>query len=83
MIDGQVEKPILKQIGPFRFREIREKIRIKWNDNSTVSYRERRRYRFVPEESRGSLNDDICTLDVPAIVSNEKHQVNNQQNAMN
>lgn len=70
-VDGRlIEKPILTQIGPYRFREIREKVRIKWFDqNSTVSYRERRTYRFVPNESKGSLDDTIVTLDVPAIVS--------------
>lgn len=65
-----IEKPILQQIGPYRFRERREKTRIQWNDrNSTVSYREKRTYHFVPHESNGSLDDIIVTLDVPAIVS--------------
>lgn len=66
------EKPILQEIGPYRFREKTGKTRIRWhNSNSTVSYRKRSTYVFVPEESSGSLDDVIVTMNVVAIVSTD------------
>lgn len=65
-------KPILQEIGPYRFREKTDKTGIHWNySNSTVSYRKRSTYYFVPEESQGRLDDVIVTINMVAIVSIE------------
>lgn len=64
------EKPVLKQIGPYRFREIHEKTDIQWNPNNyTVSYWRKSTFHFVEEESMGRLNDKIVTLNAFAVVS--------------
>lgn len=64
------EKPILKQIGPYRFREIPTKSKIKWHpNNKTISYRRRSTYFFVEEESAGRLDDTIVTINAVAVVS--------------
>lgn len=63
------EKPILKQIGPYRFREIPTKTKIRWHKNSTISYRRKSTYFFVEEESAGRLDDTIVTINAVAVVS--------------
>lgn len=64
------EKPILKEIGPYRFREVHEKTDLQWNfNNFTVSYRRKSTYHFVEEESVGRLNDKIITINPFAVVS--------------
>lgn len=64
------EKPILKEIGPYRFREKTLKTKIKWhNHNSTISYRRKSVYYFIEEESAGRLNDKIVTINAVAVVS--------------
>lgn len=63
------EKPIVKQIGPFRFKEITDKTNICFHPNRTVSYRRRSFYYFIEEESAGRLDDKITTLNAIALVS--------------
>lgn len=64
------EKPILKQIGPYRFREVGVKTKVYWHPkNSTISYRKRNTYYFDAAGSVGRLDDKITTLNVVAIVS--------------
>lgn len=61
------EKPKFDEIGPyvFRLRFLRDKII--WNNNDTVSFREKRKWNFVPERSIGSLSDKIAGLNVVSI----------------
>lgn len=78
------EKPILQQIGPYRFREKTGKTRIRWNDsNSTLSYRKKSTFQFVPEESQGTLDDTIVTLNVVAIVSKKENRRTEKKNIRN
>lgn len=68
--EGQFQKPILQQVGPFRFKEKPEKYNIRWHSkNSTVSYQKRSRYYFDEEGSKASLDDEITALNVIALVS--------------
>lgn len=70
LTQSDYEKPILEQIGPYRFRETGQKTRIKWHpENSTVSFRRRNTYHFDAEGSVGRLDDKIITLNAVAIVS--------------
>ena len=56
--------------GPYTFRETYEKVNISWNDNNgTVTYKQIKRWHFVPEMTNGSLDDQISHLNVPMIVS--------------
>lgn len=64
------EKPILEQIGPYRFREKAMKTKVKWHqNNSTISYRRKSTYYFVEEESIGRMDDKIITINAVAVVS--------------
>jgi hypothetical protein len=50
------------------FRETNAKVDITWNLNSTVSYRLVRHFYYDAENSNGSLDDYITTLDIAALV---------------
>lgn len=63
-------KPILEELGPYRFTERPEKVDIEWHDeNATVSYRKKSVYFFDEEGSNGSLDDVISSINIVALVS--------------
>lgn len=58
----------MEEIGPYRFREIRDKKNITFNKrNSTVSYRTISTFYFVEDESNGTLDDEITQLNIVAV----------------
>uniref|UniRef100_U5EUH2 Putative plasma membrane glycoprotein cd36 n=1 Tax=Corethrella appendiculata TaxID=1370023 RepID=U5EUH2_9DIPT len=61
-------KPVLEELGPYRFTEIPDKVDIVWNrDNSTVSYRKKSLFYFDEVGSVGSLDDEITSINVVAL----------------
>ncbi|CAL1267903.1 unnamed protein product [Larinioides sclopetarius] len=62
-------KPVLEELGPYTFREAREKINITWNENGTVSYKQIRRWYYQPDRTNGSLDDIVTTLNVPMVAA--------------
>lgn len=68
--DKSYEKPILKQIGPYRFRERHLKSQMQWHlHNSTVSYKRKGTYYFDEKGSKGRLNDRIISINTFGAVS--------------
>lgn len=66
-LDGST-KPIMSELGPYRFREIRDKQNIEFNDdNSTVSYRTKSTFYFDEDGSNGTLDDAITQLNIVAV----------------
>ncbi|CAH0406780.1 unnamed protein product [Chilo suppressalis] len=64
--DFPAEKPILVELGPYRFREHRRHVNVTWHhNNDSLSYRTLRSWHYDPT-SNGSLNDNITTLNVIA-----------------
>lgn len=61
-------KPKFEEIGPFRFRETKEKINVTWNDNKTVTYKQMKLF-FFHEESPLQLSEEITTINAVALVS--------------
>lgn len=58
----------MNELGPYRFREIREKRNITFNDrNSTVSYRTFSTFHFDEDASNGTLDDEITQLNMVAV----------------
>ncbi|KAK7802338.1 hypothetical protein U0070_025290 [Myodes glareolus] len=53
------EKPVVRERGPYVYREYRHKANITFNDNDTVSFVEHRSLHFQPDRSRGSESDYI------------------------
>lgn len=62
-------KPILKEIGPYRFLEKTDKDNIVWNANQTVSFRKKSTFFFDAANSKGKMDDMITTLNIVALVS--------------
>ncbi|CAH2012388.1 unnamed protein product [Acanthoscelides obtectus] len=63
-------KPEFVEVGPYRFKEIKDKLNITWNENKTVSFMFKKTYYFDVERSVRQLNDSICTINaVPLTVS--------------
>lgn len=69
----RTSKPVLQQLGPYAFREVREKLNIVFHpENHTVSYFQRRYWYFEQDESNGSLEDEITQLNIVAISAAHK-----------
>ncbi|XP_017878842.1 protein croquemort-like [Ceratina calcarata] len=67
-------KPNLQEVGPYVFREVRQKANVTFHpENHTVSYFNRRWWYYEPELTNGSLNDRITQLNTVAISA--KHKV--------
>ena len=61
-------RPTLKRLGPYTFRKVKRKVRVKFStDNTTVSFRELSTYVAIPEATNGSLDDPVTTLNLPLI----------------
>ncbi|CAL7934631.1 unnamed protein product [Xylocopa violacea] len=68
------KKPNLVEVGPYVFREIRQKADVAFHpENHTVSYFQRRWWYFEPELTNGSLADRITQLNT--VVISAKHKV--------
>ena len=52
-------KPILEEKGPYVFTEQHTKVDPVWNDNGTVTYKQRRVWHFVPDLSIGKSVDGV------------------------
>jgi hypothetical protein len=68
-------KKILSSVLRYNCRVHQSKDFVQWNPNGTVSFRNRRRWDFVPERSNGSLSDNITNLNIVAVVSISKNQI--------
>lgn len=62
-------KPIFEECGPYVFSEHHIRVNIKWNNNGTITYQQKRIWHFLPEQSNGTLQDNITNLNVVATVS--------------
>ncbi|KAL5290122.1 SCRB3 family protein [Megaselia abdita] len=60
------DKPKLREIGPFVYKEDMEKVNIKFHENFTVSYQHKKILRFVPELSIDK-NTEIVTPNIPLL----------------
>lgn len=63
------EKPNLVEVGPYTFRSKWVKDDIVWNPNGTVSYKEIRTFVFLRNESVGSQDDKIVTVNAPLLLA--------------
>lgn len=62
-------RPSFTELGPYRFHETMDKVDIVWNEhNHTVSYRKKALFAFDPENSNGTLDDMIVSVNTVAHV---------------
>lgn len=62
-----ISKPKLQQMGPYRFNIEEKKTHIVTNSNGTVTFRIARKWFFDTENSNGTLDDIVTTLNAVAI----------------
>ncbi|XP_052122947.1 protein peste-like isoform X1 [Frankliniella occidentalis] len=69
-IEDPAAVPHFEQMGPYRFRETKEKVNITWNaNNGTISFRQLRRWYFDAANSNGTLADNVTTINVVALTA--------------
>uniref|UniRef100_A0A6P7H5P2 Protein croquemort n=1 Tax=Diabrotica virgifera virgifera TaxID=50390 RepID=A0A6P7H5P2_DIAVI len=61
-------KPHFDECGPYTYHEHHVRDNVTINDNSTISFYNRRTWKFVPERSVGDLTDQITTFN-PIVAS--------------
>ncbi|XP_050299507.1 protein croquemort [Anthonomus grandis grandis] len=63
-------KPAFTEMGPYVFYEHHIRENITFNDNDTLTYLNKRIWRFEPDKSNGSLGDIITMLNpIPVVVA--------------
>lgn len=62
-------KPHFEEIGPFVFKETKEKVNITWNDNNTITFNQLRYWYFDEEKSISNLSTKVTTINSIAVVS--------------
>ncbi|KAK4875495.1 hypothetical protein RN001_011917 [Aquatica leii] len=67
------KKPKFVEMGPYSFKEHREKVNLIWNDNNTVTYSLFRRWDFIEKKSKGKLTDEVTTLN--AVTMSAAHHI--------
>ena len=65
--DPNYPKPILQEVGPFTYREKHFKDEVVFNDNGTVTFKNRKQWIFMEDESP-SLDSMIVNFNVIAMV---------------
>lgn len=67
------KKPRFEQVGPYRFGETKEKVNITFNENNnTVTFRHLKYWYFDAENSNGTLQDVINTINPVLLVSTRR-----------
>merc|ERR1719318_2320313 len=65
-------KPLLKQVGPYTFKEHHKKTDIVFSpDGTLVDFKQKKTWFFEPELSNGTLDDEIWTLNMIAVSAAE------------
>ncbi|XP_054262104.1 protein croquemort-like isoform X2 [Macrosteles quadrilineatus] len=67
--EGEMHIPQMQELGPYRFTEKIKRVNVTWNSNNTVTYQQAKYWYFDPENSRGSLDDEITTLNIVALTA--------------
>ncbi|KAG8190173.1 hypothetical protein JTE90_008705, partial [Oedothorax gibbosus] len=63
------EKPKVVEVGPYTFKSRWVKHNIEWHENGTVSFEEKRTFIFLRNQSVGSQDDKIVTLNAPLLLA--------------
>ncbi|KAE8749396.1 hypothetical protein FOCC_FOCC003910 [Frankliniella occidentalis] len=72
---NNAEKPVLNELGPYVYVETWEKVAVAFNDNGTVSFQQKKVFRFDPEQSVGDIEDMVVVPNIPMLsaTSQSKH----------
>lgn len=64
---GRASRLRVQELGPYSYAEALEHVDVRFNDNDTMSFREKRTFTFLPELSNGSEDDVIVVPNLPLI----------------
>ncbi|CAH1112788.1 unnamed protein product [Psylliodes chrysocephalus] len=65
---NKTSKPRFEQLGPYVYRETKEKTDVVWNnDNDTVTFKNIKTWWFDPESSKGNLYDPVTSINPVAL----------------
>lgn len=72
---NNAEKPVLNELGPYVYIETWEKVAVAFNDNGTVSFQQKKTFKFSPELSVGDVEDMVVVPNIPMLsaTSQSKH----------
>nr|XP_022899772.1 scavenger receptor class B member 1-like [Onthophagus taurus] len=73
---GKDKKLRVKDIGPYHYEEIKEKINVQVHDNGTVTYQDRLNHRFNPRLSKGKQSDVIYVPNILTLSAAKKTENN-------
>uniref|UniRef100_A0A182NFA6 Scavenger receptor class B n=1 Tax=Anopheles dirus TaxID=7168 RepID=A0A182NFA6_9DIPT len=62
-------KPHLEQLGPYTFRERHERVNLKWRDDDTLEFQQRRIWHFLPDQSIGDYETDRVVTINPVLLT--------------
>ncbi|KAF5308096.1 hypothetical protein FQR65_LT00638 [Abscondita terminalis] len=65
-------KPKLKECGPYVFSQHHVRVNVTWNRNNTVTYQQKRIWKFIPSMSKGSMDDIITSVNPISAVRFER-----------
>ncbi|KAF5287578.1 hypothetical protein FQA39_LY15855 [Lamprigera yunnana] len=64
-------KPEFTECGPYVFSQHHVRVNVTWNRNATLTYRQKRIWKFIPTMSNGSLSDNLTNVNpVAAVIGN-------------
>lgn len=67
---GENYTPHLEQLGPYTFREKKERVDLEWKDDEdTLTFYQRRTWHFEPEMSEGDLENDMVVTINPILLT--------------
>uniref|UniRef100_A0A8D8S8B9 Scavenger receptor class B member 1 n=1 Tax=Cacopsylla melanoneura TaxID=428564 RepID=A0A8D8S8B9_9HEMI len=68
-------KPVLDEIGPYTYEETWEKVDLSFLPNGTVTFNQRKTFKFMQELSAGSEDDVVIVPNIPMLsaTSQSKH----------
>ncbi|CAH0548831.1 unnamed protein product [Brassicogethes aeneus] len=69
-----VDKLNVEEVGPYVYEEILERVNVQFHDNDTVSYQEKRSYKFRPELSLGRKQSDQLVVPNVPLIGAANHQ---------
>lgn len=69
------KKPVLDELGPYVYEEVWEKVNLLINDNNTITFNQRKTFKFSPELSVGDVEDMVVVPNIPMLsaTSQSKH----------
>ncbi|XP_049792924.1 lysosome membrane protein 2 isoform X1 [Schistocerca nitens] len=69
------DKPILEELGPFVYIQHWEKVNLEFNDNDTLTFNQRKVFKFDELNSAGSEEDMVVVPNIPMLsaTSQSKH----------